>query len=110
MADNRPDIDSVVPVEALSEQWQKPEAYQGITLILKAATFQQGKRGQYYVLTCEVEETNQTILISTGAGQPRMVVQAWLEAGSRPVRFAFTIDGNRTLISKPLDSGQLPAF
>lgn len=101
MADNNQNIGSFIPVDDLAQRWQKPEEYQGITLILKSATFNRGKRGEYYVIQCEVEDTKQIVLISTGAGQPKMVIDAWIQNGSRPVRFCFTVDGNRTLITNP---------
>lgn len=104
MAKKYQNIDNLFDLDRLSERWLKPHDFYGIVLILKASQTKLGTRGEYYVITCEVEDTGEVVYISTGASQPMMAIQAWLATGSPPVRFTFAKEGDRDVMAKP-DAG-----
>lgn len=96
-------IDDEMNLDKYSERWSKPTDFIGLTLILKSASLRTGTRGEYYVIGVTVEMNGEEYFISTGASQPMMVLQTWIASGSKPVRFTFTRQGDRVLISKPED-------
>lgn len=106
MANRYDDLDKYVDLGRMSERWHKPGEFEGITLILKDASNRTGTRGEYFVIGCEIEDTGEMIYISTGASQPMMAISAWKAAGSKPVRFTFAREGDRTLMVKPSESSQ----
>lgn len=95
-------IGDVLNLEKLGERWHKPEDFFGVVLVLKDAQLRVGQNGEFYVLTCDVEASGETVYVSTGASQPMLVVQAWRQQGRRPVRFTFLKEGRRTIMDNPL--------
>lgn len=104
MANRYEDLNDIVDLGRMSERWHKPGEFEGITLILKEASNRTGTRGEYFVITCEIEDSGELVYISTGASQPMMAISAWKAAGGKPVRFTFDREGDRTLMVKPSDT------
>lgn len=96
------DIDAIFNMDDFSQTYTKPEDWENTVLILHDVVQKAGQKGDYLVMTCQVETTGETVYVSTGANQVMAFCKAWLNRNKQPVRFSFYKTGDRILMDRPV--------
>lgn len=104
-------IEDMIDLPSMENRWFKPDDFPNNILILKDVQRKVGNRGEFFLMTCTLEGSGEQVEISTGAIQPSMVMKTWIELGKKPMRFSFKFDGQRILMSVPVENhGQQEMF